>query len=163
MQSGLSVSWKLYLNLCCQRWLSPSRSLVSSFTPIVGLMSLRIFYLKMLSVSEVQMLESNFFPLNYGWWKIWIFKKLVLLIHIGDILCISSSILIIWLWDYIKKKYFGHWFLYILKKRHRFWCQRLCLRDSRSRCSSKDIYDSWNCVIQYGFSFLVEELLKVLS
>ena len=41
--------------------LRPSRSLVTSFTPIVGLMNLRIFYLKILSVSELRMLESNFF------------------------------------------------------------------------------------------------------
>ena len=71
LQIGVSVSWKLCLNLCSQRWLTSSCSLVSSFTPIglwqskilfaVGLLNLRIFDLKMLSVSELRMLESNLF------------------------------------------------------------------------------------------------------
>ena len=79
LQSGLSISWKLCLNLCSGRRLSPSCSLVSSFTPIglwqpkilfaVGLMNLRIFDLKMLSVSELRMWESNLFHSIIPWKK----------------------------------------------------------------------------------------------
>ena len=79
LQIGLSVSWKLCLNLCSRRWPIPSRSLVSSFTPIglwqpkilfaVGLMNLRIFDLKMLSVSELRMWESNLFHSIIPWKK----------------------------------------------------------------------------------------------
>ena len=72
----IECTLKTVFNLCCQRWLSPIRSLVSSFTPIVRLMNLRIFYLKMLSVSELRMLESNFFhsimvDLKYEFLKNW--------------------------------------------------------------------------------------------
>ena len=69
LQSGLSVCWKLCLNLCYRRWVNPSRSIVSSFTPLRlwrpkillpdGLINLRILDLKMLRVSEFRMLESN--------------------------------------------------------------------------------------------------------
>ena len=71
LQSGLSVSSKMCLILCSRRWISPSRNLLSSFTTIglwqskilfaVGLINLGIFDLKMLSVSELWMLESNLF------------------------------------------------------------------------------------------------------
>ena len=96
LQSGLSISWKLCLNLCSGRRLSPSCSLVSSFTPIglwqpkilfaVCLMNFRIFDLKMLSVSELRMLESNLFQSvmvdgKYEFSKNWCFTL------IWEILC----------------------------------------------------------------------------
>ena len=124
-----TVKWNECLNLCSWRWFRLSRSLVSSFNPIglwqpkilsaVGLMNLRIFDLKMLSVSELLMFESNLFhsimvAFNYGWWKI--FKKLVLHIDMGDILCVSSSILTIWLWDYIRKVFRALVFIYVKKE-----------------------------------------------
>ena len=127
-------------DLCSQRWLSLSRSLVNSFTPIglwqpkmlfaVGLMNLRIFYLKILSVSELRMLESNLFHSimvdgKYEILKNWCFTLIwgilsVFLVLYGQFDC-----------GIILKRYFGHWFLYILKKRHTFLYQRLCWRDSK--------------------------------
>ena len=144
LQSGLSVSWKLCLNLCSRRWLSPSRSLVSSFTPIglwqpkilfaVGLMNLRIFYLKTLSVSELRMSESNLFHsvmvhAKYEFLKNWCFTL------IWGIL--SAFLVLCWQIDcgIISKRFFGHWFLYTLKKRHSFLYQRLCQKDSKPSSS----------------------------
>ena len=138
--SGLSVSWKLCLNLCSRRWLSPSCSLVSSFAPIglwqpkilfaVGLMNLRIFDLKTLGVSELRMLESNLFHSimvdgKYEFLKNWCFTLIwgilsAFLVLYGQFDC-----------GFISKKYIGHWFLYTLKKRHSFLYQRLCWRDSK--------------------------------
>ena len=96
--------------------LRPSRSLVSSFTPIVGLMNLRIFYLKILSVSELRMLESNLFhsimvDRIYEFLKNWCFTLTwgilsAFLVLYGQFDC-----------GIISKRYFGHWFLYTLKKR----------------------------------------------
>ena len=134
LQSGLSVSWNLCLNLCSWRWLSPSRSLEISFAPIglwqpklpfaVGFMNLRIFILKVLSVSELRMLESNLFhsiivDQKYEFLKNWCFTL---------ILGILSAFLVLYRqFDRgIISKYLGHWFLYTLKKRHCFLYQRLC-------------------------------------
>ena len=152
LQSGLSVFWKLCLNLCSRRWLSPSHSLVISFTPIVlwqpkivfavGLMNLRIFDLKTLSVSELRMiLESNLFHSimvdgEYEFLKNWFFTL------IWGIFC--AFIVLYWQLDcaftvpywqldcgIISERYFRHWLLHILKKRHSFLYQRLCWRDSK--------------------------------
>ena len=100
LQSKLSISWKLRLNLCSKRWISPSRSLLRSFTPRrlwqtkilfpVGLMSFKIFDLKMLSVYELRMSKSNLFHSIMVDGKCF-FKKLMLHTDAGDILCISSS------------------------------------------------------------------------
>ena len=126
-------------DLCSQRWLSLSRSLVSSFTPIglwqakmlfaVGLMNLRIFYLKILSVSELRMLESNFFHSimvdgKYEFLKNWCFTLIwgilsAFLVLYGQFDC-----------GIISERYFGHWF-YIPWKRNSFLYQRLCWRDSK--------------------------------
>ena len=57
----------------------------------VGFMNLRIFDLKVLNVSELQMLESNLFHSIMVDQK-YEFLKLVLHIDIGNIKCISSSI-----------------------------------------------------------------------
>ena len=77
-----TAKWNECLNLRSWKWLRLSRSLVGSFNPIglwqpkilsaVGLTNLRIFDLKMLSVSELLMFESNLFhsimvAFNYGW------------------------------------------------------------------------------------------------
>ena len=63
------------------------------------------FDLKMLSVSELRILESSLFHsiMVDGEYHCWI----------------------------ISKRYFRHWVLYILKKRHSFLYQRLCWRDSK--------------------------------
>ena len=58
-------------------------------------MNLSIFDLKMLSVSELRMLKSNLFHSIMADGKYKFLKKLVLPIDIGDIMCISSSILTI--------------------------------------------------------------------
>ena len=135
LQSGLSVSWKLCLNLCLRRWLSPSSSLASSFTPIgfwqpkilftVDLMNLRIFDLKILSISELPMLESNLFHLIMVD-EIYEFLKNCCFTYIWGIFC--AFIVLYWQFGcgIISKRYFGHWFLYILKKRYSLLYQRLC-------------------------------------
>ena len=56
-------------------------------------MNLRISDLKMLSVSELRMLESNLFHSIIVDGKYGFKKKLVLHIDMGVIMCISSSIL----------------------------------------------------------------------
>ena len=138
LQNGLRISWKLCLNLCSRRWLSPSRSLVSSFSPkglwepkilfAVGLMNLRVFDLKMLSVSELQMLESNLFRSIMVDGKYELLKKFTLIWWI-----LSAFLFLYWQFDWviISKKYFEHWFLYTLKNRHSFLYQRLCWRVSK--------------------------------
>ena len=138
MQTGLSVSWKLCLNLCSQRCLSPGRSLVSNFTPIgfwqpkilfsVGFMNLGFFYLKMLSVSKLQMLETNVFHSimvdgKYEFFKNWCFTL------IWRIFC--AFLVLNWQFDcgIISKRFFWHRFLYILKKQHCFLHQCPSWRD----------------------------------
>ena len=136
----MTVSRKLCLNLCSGRWLSPSRSLVISFTPIglwqpkilcaVGLMNLRIFDLKMLIVSELRMLQSNLFhsimvDRKCEFFKSWCFTST------SGTLC--AFLALYWQFDcgIISKRYFGHWFLCTLKKRHSFLCQCVCWRDCK--------------------------------
>ena len=91
----------------------------------VGLMNLRIFHLKMLSVSELRMLESSLFhPImvdgKYEFSKNWCFTMVqgilsAFLVLYGPFDC-----------GIISKRYFGFWFLYALKKRHSFLSQHLC-------------------------------------
>ena len=90
----------------------------------VGLMNLSIFDLKILSVSELRMLESNLFHSvmvdgKYEFLKNWCFTLIwgilsAFLVLYGQFDC-----------GIISKRYFGHWFLYTLKKRHSFLYQRL--------------------------------------
>ena len=138
LQNVLSGSWKVRLNLHSRRWLSPSRSLVSSSAPIglwqpkilpaVGLMNLSIFDLKMLSVSEFRMLEFNLLHSvivdKYKFLKNWCFTLM------WGIFC--AFLVLYWQLDcgLISKRYFRHWFLYILRKGYSFLYQRLCWRES---------------------------------
>ena len=91
----------------------------------IGVINVKIFDLKMLSVSELRMLESNFFHSimvdgKYEFLKNWCFTL------IWGIL--SAFLVLYGQFDrgIISKRYFGHWFLYTLKKRHSFLYQRLC-------------------------------------
>ena len=70
-QMGLTVSWKLWLNLCSRRWLNPSLSLVKNIKPLgwwqlktlfgVGLIKLKIFFLKTEKLSALRILASKMF------------------------------------------------------------------------------------------------------
>ena len=82
-------------------------------------MNLRIFDIKILSVSELRMLESNLFhsimvdgkhEFLKNWWFTLIEGILsAFLVQYGQLDC-----------GIISKRYFGHWFLYNLKKIHSF-------------------------------------------
>ena len=71
LQNGSRESWKLCLNLCSRKWLSPTRNLVSSLIPWglctlnvllgLGLINLRICFLKALTDSEFRILLSSLF------------------------------------------------------------------------------------------------------
>ena len=70
-QKGFTVSWKLWLNLCSRRWLSPSLSLVKNVIPSGwwqlktlfddGLIKLKIFFLKTEKLSALRVLASKMF------------------------------------------------------------------------------------------------------
>ena len=125
-QSGLRVSWKLCLNMCLRRWLSSSRSLASSFTPIglwqskelfqVGLMNFKIFDIKVLSASELQLFESNLLNSIMVDWK-YEFSKSECCTFILGIFC--AFLVLYWQLDcgIVLWRYLGEWFLYILKKK----------------------------------------------
>ena len=71
LQRRLMQFWKLWLNLCSRRWLSPRRSRVISLIPLwlyelkkplgVGLINLRILLLKIPKLSAFRMARSNLF------------------------------------------------------------------------------------------------------
>ena len=82
-------------------------------------MNLRIFDLKILSVSELRMLESNLFHSimadgKYELLKNWCFTLIWGILKAFLVLYGHFDIGI------ISKRCFGHWFLYTLKKRHSF-------------------------------------------
>ena len=129
LQSGLSVWWKLCLNLYSRRWLNQSRSLVSSFTPLrlsqpkillpVGLTNLRILDLKMLCVSEFRMLESNLIhsimvDVKYEFLN-WCFTLIREIFY--------AFLVLYWQFDceIISKKYFGIGICIYLKKETVFY------------------------------------------
>ena len=70
LQNGSREFWKLCLNLCSRKWLSPTHHLVSSLIPWglctlnillgLGLINLRICFLKALTDSEFWLLLSLF-------------------------------------------------------------------------------------------------------
>ena len=71
LQNGSRESWKLCLDLCSRKWLSPTRNLVSSSIPWglctlnvllgLGLINLRACFLKALTDSEFRILLSSLF------------------------------------------------------------------------------------------------------
>ena len=79
-------------------------------------MNFKIFDLKLFSVSEFWMFESKLFHSITFDGKYEFFKKLVLHIDKGDVMCISSSTLTIRLWDYMKKVFRALVFIYIKKE-----------------------------------------------
>ena len=96
-QGGIRSSWKLSLNMCFWRWLSPSRNLATSFTPIgswqpkelfqVVLMNFKIFYLKMVSASKFQLFESNILNSIMVDWKYEFSKGKCFMFILGIIFC----------------------------------------------------------------------------
>ena len=75
LQSGFSVSWKLFLNLCSWRWLSPSRYLDRYLIPFrfwqlnvlfaVGLINFKTFFLKILRLGGFELQSPIYF---IHWW-----------------------------------------------------------------------------------------------
>ena len=73
VKSGFNVSWKLFLNLCSWRWLSPSRNLVKylipfrlrqpNMLPAVGLINFKIFFSKILGLKAFWISGSSLFHL----------------------------------------------------------------------------------------------------
>ena len=73
LQKGFKETWKLCLNLCSRKWLTPSRSLVINLIPLGlwqlkrllgdGLVKFRILFLKILKLLEFLMLWSSLFHL----------------------------------------------------------------------------------------------------
>ena len=71
LQSGFKQFWKLYLNLCSRKWLNSSRSRVINLIPLrlqqlkklfdLGLINLRILFLKIPKFSELRGLGSRLF------------------------------------------------------------------------------------------------------
>ena len=76
LQNGSRESWKLCVNLCLLKWLSPTRKLVSSLIPQgfstlivllgLGLMHLRISFLKALTDSKFWILLILFYTTADG-------------------------------------------------------------------------------------------------
>ena len=162
-----------------RRLLSPRLSLVKSITPSVlwkpkmlfafGLIHFKSFNLKMLNISEFWMFESNLFhsimvDRNYEFLKNWYFTL------IWGIMC--ASLVLYWLLDcrITSERYFRHWFLHILKKKHSFLYESLCWRNSqpnffswRSSNGTSDTSDSQICIIFRHSVFWWKELLKTWS
>ena len=71
LQSGFKQFWKLYLNLCSRKWLNSSRSPVINLISLrlqqlkkllgLGLINLRILFLKIPKFSELRRLGSRLF------------------------------------------------------------------------------------------------------
>ena len=95
----IEVTLKAILNLSSRRWLSSSSSQMSSDFTSVGSWKPKILF------------ALGLVSFNYGWWKIWIFKKLMLHIDMRDNVCNSNSVLTIRLWNYIKKLFRAFTFL----------------------------------------------------
>ena len=135
LQNGSRESWKLCLNLCSRKWLSPFCNLVSSLIPWglctlnlllgLGLKNLRMGFLKALTNSEFQMLLSSLFH-----WRTVDGKKVFrmyscLALNKGILLrflvvCIDKTLRI------ISKRWDGCFFL-SLKNKHSFWYHRRIL------------------------------------
>ena len=91
LQSGFKQFWKLYLNLCSRKWLNSSRSRVINLIPLrlqqlkklfgLGLINLRILFLKIPNFSELRRLESRLFYSHHYY-----------LIH-SSIICIARLIM----------------------------------------------------------------------
>ena len=139
LQTGLSESRKLCLNLCSRRWLISSLSLVSNLT-LLGLWHLKtlfpegpikfkIFFLKIFRFSELHIFWSNLFHsvttegkkffwknlcFTLNWVMLLAFLMLYGLMEVGITL----------------NRYFGEWFPNVLKKQHSFRYYLLFLRVS---------------------------------
>ena len=123
IQSGFNASWKLFLNLCSWRWLSPSHNHLKYLIPFrlwqpdmliaVGLINFKIFFFKILTLGAFWITGSSLFhPMMTDGKKVFL-KKFCLTLKRG--------ILFAFLVEYglfnlgiILKRYFGDWSFKIL-------------------------------------------------
>ena len=122
VQSGFNVSWKLFLNLWLWRWLSSSRNLVKYLIPfrlwqpnmlfVVGLINLKIFFLKILRLGAFWISGCSLYHSMMTNGKKVFLKKLCLTL---------KWVLFVFLVEYglfnlgiILKRYFGDWSFKIL-------------------------------------------------
>ena len=123
VQSGFNVSWKLFLNLCSWRWLSPSRNLVKYLIPFrlwqpnmlfaVGLINFKIFFLKMFRLGAFSVSESSLFHSIMTDGKEVFLKKLCLSLKWGMLFAFLLKHGVVNL-GIILKRYYGDWFFKIL-------------------------------------------------
>ena len=129
LQIGLSESRKPCLNLCSQRWLRPSLSLASNLTPL-GLWHLKTllperrinfksFFVKIFKFSGLLIFWSSLFHSITAEGKNEFWKKLCLTLNWGILL---AFLVLYGLTEVgmILNRYYGDWFLNILKKQHDF-------------------------------------------
>ena len=129
---GLSESRKPCLNLCSQRWFRPSLSLVSNSIPLglwhlktlfpEGCINLKIFFLRINKFSELRIYWSSLFHSITTEGKNKLSKKLCFTLNWGILLAFAL---------YHGSRYFGDWFLNILKKQHSFLYHLLFSRVSK--------------------------------
>ena len=100
LQNGFDVFWKLFLNLCLWRWLSPSRNLVKYLMPFrfwqLNVACGRSYTLKARSILNFTV---QFIPFNDDWHKERIFEEAVFNFEMRNI--ISVSCINTWYKEYI--------------------------------------------------------------
>ena len=122
---GLSVSWKLCLNLCSRRWLKPNLNLVNNLTPLglwqlktvlpEGRMKFKSIFLKIYKLSELRIFRSSLFHSITVEGKKEFRKKLCFTLNRG-ILLVFLVLYVLTEVGIILNRYFGHLYLKTLKK-----------------------------------------------
>ena len=102
VQSEFNVSWKLFLNLCSWRWLSPSRNLVKYLIPfrlwqpnmlfVVSLINFMIFFLKILRLGEFWISGSSLFHSMMTDGKKVFFEEAVFNFEMRNIICVPCRV-----------------------------------------------------------------------
>ena len=113
VQSRFNVSWKLFLNLCSWRWLSPSLRLIKYLIPFrfcklnmffgVGLLNFKILFLKILRLGAFWISGSSFIPFHDNWRKKSIFEEAVFNFEMRNIISVPCKVWPCQLRNYIKK------------------------------------------------------------
>ena len=123
VQSGFNESWKLFLNLCSWRWLSPSLRLIKYLIPFrfcklnmffgVGLLNFKIFFLKILRLGAFWISGSSLFHSMMTDGKKVFLKKLCLTLKWGILFPFLVKCDLVNL-GIILKRYFGDWSFKVL-------------------------------------------------
>ena len=135
VQTGFNVSWKLFLNLCSWRWLSPSRNLVKYLIPfrlwrpnmlfVVSLINFKIFFLKILRLGEFWISGSSLFHSMMTDGKKVFLKKLCLILKWGILFAFLVGYGLFNL-GIILKRYFGDWSFKFYKS-SKVFCTNACV------------------------------------